>query len=46
MHLREDILKALTDKAEKEGRPLKNLMEFVLIEYANKLKQELETNEL
>lgn len=39
VHLREDVLNTLTAKAEKDGRTLKNLMEFVLIEYAKSLTQ-------
>lgn len=35
VHLRQDIVDALMDIADKENRSLKNLMEWVLIDYAN-----------
>lgn len=39
VHLTKDILDLLQKQADIEGRSLKNLMEFILIQYTKSLKK-------
>jgi hypothetical protein len=39
VHLTQDILDILQKQADTEGRSMKNLMEFVLIQYSKTLKK-------
>lgn len=39
VHLTQDILDILQLQADKEGRSMKNLMEFALIQYAKSIKK-------
>jgi len=38
VHLKQDVIDALSKIADKENRSLKNLMESILIQYANSNK--------
>jgi hypothetical protein len=39
VHLKQDVLDLLQLQADKDGRTLKNLMEYVLIQYSKTIKK-------